>query len=152
MTRVLAVTGGSCAGKTTLIGELNELLGWDLLSIDAERAAGRDWPGLDRRVRNARRPVIVESIAMPADYRAALARHDTTIMLVTCTEDERQRRLEHRGETRPTGRNYSRSHTHFRVDTTNGVPATTLQALAAMARKRYARKPELDPDKETARP
>ena len=142
MTRVLAVCGQMGAGKTTLLDELNELLGWDRLSIDAERAAGRDWAELSARVRRLTKPAIVESVVLPAVYRTALKAQDTTIMLVTCDEDERKRRVAAAGEHRPSDRlNYSRSMTHFRVDTTHGVDSELLTRIADMARTRYARRP-----------
>lgn len=139
MARILAVVGHICVGKTTLIDQLNEHLSWDRLCIDDSH----DWDCLTAKVHRLRRPTIIESVAMPAIYRTALKQHDTTIMLIICDPDERQRRLVKRGETRPSGRDYTRSNTHFRIDTTHGVTDDILFAIATMARTRYARQPIL---------
>jgi hypothetical protein len=141
MARILAAVGACCAGKTTTLDALNELLGWDRLSIDAERESGRDWPHLIRKVLALRTPALIESVAMPLNYHVALKRHDTTIMLVTCDPHERHLREQARRETRPTGRNYSRSDAHFRIDATFAPDGDMLGRLAAMARTPHGRRP-----------
>jgi gluconate kinase len=141
MTRVLAITGACCAGKTTVANALNEHLGWDRLSIDQEREQGGDWPSLTHKVRHLTKPTIVESIAMPSSYRSALNRHDTTTALVTCDELERQRRLQARQETRPTGRQYSLRFVNTKINATHALTDEHLQQLAAMAQTPGARQP-----------
>jgi hypothetical protein len=139
-----ASAGSATKGKTTFLDELNELLDWDRLSIDAERAEGRDWRDLAVKVRRLTRPSIVESSVLPRIYLQALKTQDSTLMLITCDEDERKRRIESRGEQPSERVNHSRSMTHFRIDTTHGVTDELLRGIADMARTRYARRPTTD--------
>lgn len=118
MARILALVGKPAVGKTQLADELVALLGWSRLSIDSEREQDGDWPSLVAKLEYIRTPTIVESVAMPLIYRRALANHSTTVVLVTCDEDERMERLERRGDEPVPARAYANRMAALRVDRT----------------------------------
>jgi hypothetical protein len=137
MTRVVAVVGRPGVGKSLVLRMLAERLGWQAFGIDSERARGGAWPSLCRRVAALTAPALVESVLFPAAYRHALARHDAGILVVKCSEPERQRRL----SGRPVELAGSRADRYWlsdrrSVDTTSWPDERTLATLCGWARGR----------------
>lgn len=136
MTFVVAIVGAVASGKTTLANELHQLTGWQQLSIDTEREHDNDWPHLIARVQQLTEPAIIESVATPTAYRAALAHHTTTIVRCRCDEPERQRRLTQRGNTNPAAADYRTAPTAITVNTTRRTPRLARDVLDTIMRRR----------------
>lgn len=97
---VIALTGAVGVGKTEVGRTLaHNLPNWVLTRIDDHP----DWSALVDRVNHLRTNAIIESVLIPPRYRAALRRHNSALVVITCDEAERLRRLEMRGEGRPIG-------------------------------------------------
>jgi hypothetical protein len=120
-TRVAAIVGKAGVGKSRLVADLQQILGWDALSIDIERRDGGGWDTLTAKVARLTAPTLVESVMIPPRYRAILRRQDAVVVLITCEEIERVRRLASRGETRPAQREYDYADVAVTVDTTDGL-------------------------------
>jgi hypothetical protein len=142
MTRVVAVVGRPGVGKSLVVRLLAGRLGWQAFGIDGERSRGGGWPSLCSRVARLTEPALVESVVFPVAYRRALARHDAGVLVVRCSEPERQRRL----AGRPLELAGSRADRYWlsdrrSIDTTGWPDEHALATLCGWARGRQSTKP-----------
>jgi hypothetical protein len=90
--RIVAIVGRSGVGKTTVRRELAFALGWSSMGIDDHRRDGGGWHSLCEMLDVTTWPTLIESVAFPASYMRALARHDARLLEVVCSESDRLER------------------------------------------------------------
>lgn len=94
---VIALLGPIASGKSQLAAAIIERHPeFGHVAIDRLRAVGESWPELIDRVRTTETPLIVESVALLAEYRQALEQRRATLVCVTCREPARKARVEAR--------------------------------------------------------
>lgn len=121
---VIVLRGAPGTGKTAVAGQIVRALpDWEYLSIDAIRATGGDWPDMTRRIKTLDHDLIVESVAQPNHFLAALKRHTTVCVVVGCDEGVRRERLRRRGDVPLPLRRYPKwQGVSISVDTTRAGP------------------------------
>lgn len=134
--RIVALVGSPGVGKTTVAECMVEQLhGWDYISLAAEREAGHGYASLIRKIENAMVPTIVEIDMLAPIVRKALLKHDVTVILVHCMERERVHRLRQRGDT--PGRALPLQQHNAKFDTTY-LDSAGIDRLCVMAGKAHA--------------
>ncbi len=126
----IAVLGQMAAGKSTLAAALAERTGWPVLAIDDYRARGRDWADLLADLEDSG-PAVVESVAVPRDYRVQLIVRCALIVHVRCPEPIRRRRLRPGQPIDLFGD--GREDAHYEIDGVGPAGAFELERLQAAA-------------------
>lgn len=135
---LIALLGPIASGKSTIAQAIVDRHPWRHVSIDRVRDAGGNWPDLIDQVETATSPLVVESVALLADYRAVLDARHALIVCVTCKEPTRAARLRARGERyrRPKYDDRRNAHVVVHGDRNNGAELIDRLVVAATERSR----------------
>lgn len=134
---VIALLGPIASGKTTLANAILERHpDWTHLSIDRVRDADGDWPDLIEQVYATETPLVVESVALLADYRAALTERHALLVCLVCPERVRASRVRVRGDIYRRPKYDDRRTAHVAVDGTRRHSTALVDRLVAAAAKR----------------